>query len=378
MQLPYCVKEQKPCVRWVEKYFKDCLCNVKDDFSFGFGLISLVCWGVAEIPQIITNFQTKTGHGVSLAFLLTWVVGDIFNLVGCLLEPATLPTQYYTALLYTVSTLVLVFQCVYYDYIRRWSKYRQINSKHEAEDKKKPLRPDKSDDSSIPIPRASPKTTTQREYYYTSARSLAGSGTPPFRTYLRVAKSGPSTMALNSDSSSEDEAAPTASKSSASQPRPIPRSVGYGTFLATSLNLPLKSNGLIQAYVGLTGRKLLHEQGAESVLGQSLGWLMAAIYMGGRLPQIWLNIKRGNVEGLNPLMFIFALVANVTYVASILVRTTEWDKIKANMPWLLDAIVCVALDLFIILQYIYYRYMRRPSSTGDYGDYMEASKPVVS
>ncbi|KAK4584384.1 hypothetical protein RGQ29_022207 [Quercus rubra] len=378
MQLSYCVKEQKPCVRWVEKYFKDCLCNVKDDFSFGFGLISLVCWGVAEIPQIITNFQTKSGHGVSLAFLLTWVVGDIFNLVGCLLEPATLPTQYYTALLYTISTLVLVFQCVYYDYIPRRLKYRQINSKHEAEDKKKPLRPDKSDDSSIPIPRALPKTTTQREYYYMSARSLAGSGTPPFRTYLRVAKSGPSTMALNSDSSSEDEAAPTASKSSASQPMPIPRSVGYGAFLATSLNLPLKSNGLIQAYVGLTGRKLLHEQGAENILGQSLGWLMAAIYMGGRLPQIWLNIKRGNVEGLNPLMFIFALVANVTYVASILVRTTEWDKIKANMPWLLDAIVCVALDLFIILQYIYYRYIRRPSSAGDYGDYMEASKPIVS
>lgn len=35
--------------------------------------------------------------------------------------------------LYTVSTLVLVFQCVYYDYIRRWSKYRQINSKHEVQ-----------------------------------------------------------------------------------------------------------------------------------------------------------------------------------------------------------------------------------------------------
>lgn len=28
-------------------------------------------------------------------------------------------------------------------------------------------------------------------------------------------------------------------------------------------------------------------------------------------------------------------------------RTTEWENIKANMPWLLDAIVCVALDLFV-------------------------------
>lgn len=77
-------------------------------------------------------------------------------------------------------------------------------------------------------------------------------------------------------------------------------------------------------------------------------------------------------------MFIFALIANVTYVGrcmdfssilffktfcsafsfthtvilavidcSILIRSTEWDKIKANLPWLLDAIVCVGLDLFV-------------------------------
>lgn len=32
---------------------------------------------------------------------------------------------------------------------------------------------------------------------------------------------------------------------------------------------------------------------------------------------------------------------------SILVRTTEWKKIEANMPWLLDAAVCVLLDLFV-------------------------------
>ncbi|KAG6666454.1 hypothetical protein I3843_01G028300 [Carya illinoinensis] len=379
--MQYCVKEQKPCARWVEKYFKDCLCNLRDELSFGFGFISLVCWGVAEIPQIITNFQTKSGHGVSLAFLLTWVVGDVFNLVGCLMEPATLPTQYYTALLYTISTVVLVLQSVYYDHIRGWFKRRQIKVNHLAykEDHKKPLMRPKSVDPGISIPTASPKVTPRREFYITSARSLAGSGTPPFRTYLTAAKSGPSAMGLNSDSSSDDEAAPAPAKKSISQPRPIPRSLGYGTFLATSLNLPLHSKGLTEAYLGLTGRKLLHEQGGvESVYGQWLGWLMAAIYMGGRLPQIWLNIKRGSVEGLNPLMFIFALVANVTYVASILVRTTEWEKIKANMPWLLDAVVCVGLDLLIILQYIYYKYLRRTpgttSTTEDYGDYVHGSK----
>lgn len=74
--IAYCVKENKPCVvGWVNLYFKDCLCNVRDEFSFGFGLVSLVCWAVAEIPQIVTNFRTKSSHGVSLLFLLGWVVG---------------------------------------------------------------------------------------------------------------------------------------------------------------------------------------------------------------------------------------------------------------------------------------------------------------
>ncbi|OMO84234.1 hypothetical protein COLO4_22148 [Corchorus olitorius] len=205
-----------------------------------------------------------------------------------------------------------------------------------------------------------------------SARSMAGSGTPPFRAYFRAARSGPSAMEMNSDSSSEDEAAALVSSKKSrtgTLPRPIPRSAAsYGTFLAASVNLPLGSKAWTT-----TSRRLLQEHSMEhSALGQWLGWLMAAIYMGGRIPQIWLN-------GLNPLMFIFALIANATYVASILVRTTEWDSIKANLPWLLDAAVCVALDLFIILQYVYYKYFRQTvnSDGEDYGDYKEASKEVA-
>ncbi|XP_050110673.1 probable vacuolar amino acid transporter YPQ1 isoform X2 [Malus sylvestris] len=355
MTLSYCVAENKPCVRWVQKYFKDCLCNLNDDISFASGLISLVCWGVAEIPQIITNFHTKSSHGVSLAFLCTWVAGDVFNLLGCFLEPATLPTQLYTAL------------SVYYDYIYAWWKCRNITPRQkDEEENKKPLNP-KLADSSIPIPTASPKATPKREFYYTSARSMAGSGTPPFRTYMKAARSGPSAMTIDSDSSSEDESAPvTSNKNSVTQSRSIPRSVGYGTFLATSLNLPSQTKGLAQVFLGVTGRKLLQEHSVEhSALGQWLGWLMAAIYMGGRLPQICLNIKRGSVEGLNPLMFVFALIANVTYVGSILVRTTDWDNITANMSWLLDAAVCVVLDLFIILQYIYYKHWRKGTTRGE-------------
>ncbi|XP_021900403.1 seven transmembrane protein 1 isoform X2 [Carica papaya] len=371
MTQAYCFKEKKPCVRWVEKYFKDCLCNLRDDFSFAFGLTSLVCWGLAEIPQIITNFKTKSSHGVSLLFLLTWVAGDIFNLVGCLLEPATLPTQFYTALLYTASTVVLVLQSLYYDHVYRWWKCGRVKASQQENDETKPLKAE-STKSGIPIPKPPQRGSQRREYYYTSARSMAGSGTPPFRTYLRTARSGPSaTGVLDSDSSSDEETAHSAKKTS--RPRPIPRTTGaYGTFLAASVTLPLHSDALKEAYTGFAARRLLHEPAMEhSAFGQWLGWLMAAIYMGGRLPQIWLN-------GLNPLMFVFALVANVTYVGSILERNTEWENIRANFPWLLDAIVCVLLDLFIILQYVYYRNFRKKTAGGSHErDYVEASKEML-
>ncbi|KAK9269956.1 hypothetical protein L1049_025529 [Liquidambar formosana] len=355
----YCSKEKQPCVRWVEKYFKDCLCSLSDEISFSFGFISLICWGIAEIPQIITNFKTKSGHGVSLAFLLTWVVGDFFNLVGCLLEPATLPTQYYTALLYTITTVVLVLQCMYYDHIGLGWKCQEIEV-NMAKDDSKRLKP-KSLDLRKSTPCGPIEVPRQRDFYYRSARSLAGSDTPPSHSYLKFARSGPSALNSTGDSSSEDDKVLGSYKKSAAQSLRIPRSVGYGTFLAAVVDLPLQSKALTEAYLKLSGRRLLQEHGLirDDVCGQWLGWLMAAIYIGGRLPQIWLNIKRGSVEGLNPLMFIFALTANVTYVGSILVRSTKWEKIKANMPWLLDAILCVALDFFIIFQYIYYKFIKQ-------------------
>ncbi|XP_027077256.1 vacuolar lysine transporter YPQ1-like isoform X1 [Coffea arabica] len=373
--ISYCVKEQKPCVGWVNRYFKDCLCNFRDDSSFALGLVSLLCWGVAEIPQIVTNFRTKSSHGISPLFLFTWVAGDIFNLFGCLLEPATLPTQFYTALLYSTTTVLLVLQSLYYDHIYGWWKSRRNSTSRQEshEDLKKPLRPHKqrqrSTDSGIPIPTAATKTPQRRDYYYTSARSLAGSATPPIRSSIWPVRSGPSAIGLEDGSSSEDEATQSATS------RPIlPRSAGYGAFVATSMSMPTQTKAMMQASIGFSGRKLLQEHGMGSnAVGQWLGWMMAAIYMGGRLPQIWLNIKRGSVEGLNPLMFIFALIANAAYVGSILVRNTEWDKIKANMPWLLDAVACVLLDLFIILQYVYYKYLRNRDDRGH--DYLvEANK----
>uniref|UniRef100_A0A804IM40 Uncharacterized protein n=1 Tax=Musa acuminata subsp. malaccensis TaxID=214687 RepID=A0A804IM40_MUSAM len=385
-----CGEEERACVGWIERYFNDCVCSVRGELSFGLGMISLFCWGIAEVPQIITNFHNKTGHGISLAFLLTWVVGDIFNLVGCLLEPVTLPTQFYTALLYTAVTVVLVLQILYYDCWLSCCESRGFAAQLEVEeDSCKPLNPN-SEGHSHPLPTltAPPTASPRADVCYTSARSLASSGTPPYRSsYLGPARSGPSASGYLESSGSDDErsARHRSWHSGMSKPiRILSRPVGYGTFAAASVTLPFQTKASMEVNnIGFDSRKNLQEGGIKSLeenpYGLLLGWVMAAIYMGGRLPQIYKNIKRGSVEGLNPLMFMFALAANATYVGSILVRSIEWERIKANSPWLLDAIVCVLLDLFIILQFAYYKFMhkRMTSNEDEHEHFMEAKETLV-
>ncbi|KAL5546918.1 hypothetical protein UlMin_006605 [Ulmus minor] len=375
------------CADWAKKYLEYCLCGVKDGVSLSLGLISVVSWTVAEIPQIFTNYKEKSAEGLSIAFLMTWIVGDFLNLFGCLLEPATLPTQYYTALLYTFTTGILFSQAIYYGHIYPRLRYRTQQRK-DAEsnltevdrkvrqssgviDRKQIHSADRvtiGRSSPVPLP-ALPNNSPGREVYYVrSARSLSRSHTPTAGSYLveRMTASArnPMTEPLLSPELSSRGSSPTNVKTMLSV-------VSALTFLSTlSLHSSVVNSELANPNPGIVirvGRKLLQVRsgvleengtGESYAIGSFLGWGMAAIYMGGRLPQILLNIRKGNVDGLNPLMFIFALAGNTTYVASILVNSLDWSRLRPNLPWLVDAGGCVLLDSFIVAQYIYFRYWK--------------------
>ncbi|KAH9307853.1 hypothetical protein KI387_035764, partial [Taxus chinensis] len=359
----------RQCVWWVEKYLRDCVCGVRDYVSVGFGLISVFSWGVAEVPQIIANFKNGSTEGISLGFLLTWVVGDVFNLCGCLLEPATLPTQFYTALLYTITTIILVCQIIYYNHIYKWGKVKKAKaqSKNLQKEVSKSEQNDNKKADYLPIPAVSPqqRSNTGRDLYYTSARSLASSHTPTPGSYLLQSRRNGTSYTLNQSSVEEEGLLTHLISPSPKNSNTILRSVASIVFFICGLNyltLPTYNNITSISYsaqvegrsvIIITGRKLLQvmvgsamQEESSSQLGTWLGWLMTAIYMGGRLPQIHLNIKRGTVEGLDPFMFMFAVLGNVTYVGSIIVRTLEWKKLQPNMPWLVDAAACILLDLF--------------------------------
>ncbi|XP_019186954.1 PREDICTED: lysosomal amino acid transporter 1 homolog [Ipomoea nil] len=389
------VEEQlQKCSQWALEYMDYCLCSSKDEVSLVLGALSVLSWAVAEVPQIMTNFREKSTEGLSCWFLLTWIIGDLCNIFGCLLEPATLPTQTYMAVFFTLTTFGLAGQALYYSHIyprlksnRRWHEVSEDGAyekgtEHNGTENKKSnhvngLKDGKSlsaygalPSSPIPLPNCSPSAFSERDLYYMSARSLSMSHTPPVGSF-------PSHRTLYTDAEQDSVTAPLLGEVEPVHSPPAPKTKSMlcvasllTCFLGGWKRHQTKStnSGLIlQKQAGevvLFGRKLLQESGGFLLNSQSnqtigiaalFGWGMAIIYIGGRLPQIRLNFRRGNVEGLNPLMFMFALFGNVTYVASILVSSLDWSKLGPNMPWLVDASGCVLLDTLILIQFFYYR-----------------------
>ena len=446
--------------RWARRWFGDCVCSSRDAASFALGLVSVFAWGVAELPQIVANFRNGATDGVSFAFIATWLTGDALNLVGCAVSP-TLPTQLYTAIVYTSTTVVLIAQHVAYE--RRGAQTAKADAvaSTAADPLDAPLEARLLED---PDPgrttRASSRTatTTTRGVRVPADVEASGgldaddadaAGRPALRRrnshteYLAPRResggarslSSARTFAFSSGSwtgstgiNTNDAAAHARGRSRSEQARR--RSVGSGSAavgaLAAALgvaacvavvavrgpgnaasdmdgggdgggggrDLSASESPRFASDVGDFSRDELPRLGAFSRLassavasedsgasprgddsgggdapdpsdasaraplvpapawvGQALGWSMTAIYLGGRVPQILLNHKRGSVEGLSVSMFALAVLGNLTYGSSILARSTRWTRVRPNLPWLCDAALCLAMDAVILWQY---------------------------
>ncbi|KAK1420671.1 hypothetical protein QVD17_22456 [Tagetes erecta] len=343
--IPICPANQH-CAQWARDYMNYCLCNKKDWISLILGLISVLSWSVAEVPQIIMNYKDKSSEGLAMGLLFTWILGDLFNVLGCLLEPSTLPTQYYTAVMYLLTTLALSSQSTYYGYFYRDTSKLQLD-KIGSVDKKQLANSVSLEESTVPV----------------------------------LSKVNPSLRNPSKCDLQDPIQEPLLGGYESRQSRPASKTkntlcvVFTLTVFLCTYNLKLERDSYlnsdsVNSHNGIVlqvGRKLLQfenrhqrqvvsgslSEGSEGIesngVGTYLGWGMAAIYMGARLPQICLNFRRGSVKGLNPLLFIFALVGNSTYLASILVSSLEWSKIQPNLPWVVESSGCIMLDTFLAI-----------------------------
>ena len=103
----------------IRLYFADCVYTTADAVGFYFGLASIACWLVAQVPQFVQNFRLKSAEGLSPWFLAEWLMGDTFNLLGCLMTGDQLQTEVYTAVYFMCVDMLMIFQFVYYTLLRR-------------------------------------------------------------------------------------------------------------------------------------------------------------------------------------------------------------------------------------------------------------------
>ncbi|KAM9937386.1 hypothetical protein OXX80_003116 [Metschnikowia pulcherrima] len=97
-----------------------------------FSTFSLLSWICAQLPQIVSNYTTKSAEGISPSFLLLWFMGDFLSFTSCLLNDAALSFQIYLSMFFLANDLTLCWQYYYYNSVYPRRQFKKL-SQNESE-----------------------------------------------------------------------------------------------------------------------------------------------------------------------------------------------------------------------------------------------------
>ncbi|GFF40436.1 probable vacuolar amino acid transporter YPQ3 [Aspergillus lentulus] len=358
------------------------------------GSISIACWVVVFSPQIIENFRRGSADGLSLLFLVVWLAGDVFNILGAVLQ-GVLPTMIILAVYYTLADIVLLGQCFYYRGFTLRDEPSSPTSPAEINTEDEPSQIRKATEHTSLLP---PKSNghshhvqAQEPHYQSGQAGPAATTTqvrplPSHSDHRRhSATSFREIIHPNVDGTHLSPATPfiePPSKKSLSARRVS--TLQTVLFNLTTIALVCAA-GVLGWYVSPSSSKNEESDlpGNDSdsssltfdTLGQVFGYLCAALYLGSRLPQILLNYRRKSTEGVSLLFFLFACIGNLTYVLSILAYSPVCKRhsrhshgcrpgeaaalygryVLVNLSWLIGSFGTLLLDMCIFIQFFLYK-----------------------
>ena len=324
------------------------------------GSISIACWVVVFVPQIYENFVRKSSEGLSLLFIVLWLAGDVFNLLGSVLQHL-LPTMIILAAYYTVADIVLWMQCLWYT---------------DEESKVDPIH----------LSPANPITEEVLEDVFSEHRPILISGEPADESFVideealavpaaidEVLLEGlPETrrgsrMSRSSRSSRRSAEQPLLMGGDVEELREVKR-IQKGNYIRdVFIAMCVVLGGFLSWYISYShnyirngsrftpGKPETPNSGLQfNLLAQLFGYLSALLYLGSRVPQILLNFKRKSCQGISFLFFLFACLGNITYTTSILVVSLAPKYLLLNGSWLLGSVGTLFMDLIIFIQFFVY------------------------
>lgn len=80
---------------------------------------------------MVENYRQGSAAGVSLLFLLVWMLGDIANLIGSVWADLV-PTVIALAIYFCIADSVLILQCLYYNAMNARAEKKKLRSAEEA------------------------------------------------------------------------------------------------------------------------------------------------------------------------------------------------------------------------------------------------------
>jgi len=316
--------------------------------------ISIACWVVVFSPQIVENFRRGSADGLSIVFLVVWLLGDLFNILGAVLQ-GVLPTMVILALYYTLADIVLVGQVFYYRGFTLSDKVVKLEDEEVQEEEPLLARMD----SGVSGPH----------------------GPRHDQGYARRSLSELGRRLSNVDATHLSPATPLLDAQKANDVPTVKNLKATTTFQAVVFNtfsiLLVCGAGVVGWWIGQQSKRGRHTEDTSpshpelNVLGQIFGWLCAALYLGSRIPQLLLNFRRKSTEGVSLLFFLFACIGNLTYVMSIFAydpicehvgycKHGETAQIYAryilvNASWIAGSLGTLLLDMGIFWQFFLYR-----------------------
>ncbi|KAI7823227.1 PQ loop repeat-domain-containing protein [Gamsiella multidivaricata] len=350
------------------------------------GTLSILCWFIVFTPQIWENYKRKSGESLSLPFLYIWLAGDIFNLAGATVDNLLL-TMRILAWYYTLADIFLIIQVYHY---RRLAKQTatvhtdqnpDVQQRLQHQDHVHQANYTPSISTASDLTRVADEDTALFIKDTLSCRNREHHHHPNTKTYSTIT---PVSSAVSSSSGS--------SSNTSGSPQERRRSDNYKLLwislsiltIATAFfawyclywgqrdldNEPL-SESTIDTYRQYRSRHQGHfprprppvdDDQPTAWLGQFLGWGGALLYLGSRIPQIYKNWHLKSCEGLSQMMFLFSVLGNVLFVASIFLFSLNREYLIRNMPWWLGSSGTLIFDFLIFIQFYIYRDNGEPSS----------------
>ncbi|KIV91151.1 hypothetical protein PV10_05723 [Exophiala mesophila] len=323
------------------------------------GSISIACWVVVFSPQIIENFRRGSTEGLSVVFIVIWLAGDVFNILGAILQ-GVLPTMIILAIYYTLADIVLLGQVFYY---RGFTL-----TDHVANDDHRHDRHTNGDAGETrPLLHSGSQTQPPSRDEHDRSRST----TSQLQRHLSVDGTHLSPVTPLHDPVKPDDSPSIRN----AKPTGTVQTILFNIFAILLVCAAGVFGWWIGAHKTHGRRHQVEDDDSQPLefdtLGQIFGYLCAVLYLGSRLPQLLLNYKRKSTEGVSLLFFLFACIGNLTYVMSIFAYSPLCRKpghcepgesraiysryIAVNASWIAGSLGTLLLDMAIFVQFFLYQ-----------------------